>query len=443
MVVAVGAIDNLLKGAAGQAVQNLNAMNGWDEVLGLDGLAARRAMRKKQRENTARLRVFGDQLRHQGRAQGPGARLQRSAVRRRRVLHGQRVARRSRARRRARLPAAGMRAIVANSGNANALVGPDGERDVREVCEAVGARRSGSCRRQGAGARRPGVIGVPLAGEQARRGRAAARAASRGGAIEHGRTGDHDHRHAREAGEPRRDAWAASRRRIAAFAKGSGMIAPELATMLAFLTTDLAVTPAALQSALAARCHAELRHDHRRRRHEHERRRLRAGQRPRGQRAHRGRQRRDTRCSPRRSQAICIELARQIAEDGEGATKLVEVRVARCARRSHRARSRARRGRLEPGEGRHLRRRSRTGVACSSAIGARVGSRRWRRRPARRADRHASRARASTTGGAPTGVDAAGPAREDARAAGARSTCAWSRARPAPSPGAATSRTTT
>ena len=37
-VVSVGAIDNLLKGAAGQAVQNLNAMNGWDETLGLDHL---------------------------------------------------------------------------------------------------------------------------------------------------------------------------------------------------------------------------------------------------------------------------------------------------------------------------------------------------------------------------------------------------------------------
>jgi N-acetyl-gamma-glutamyl-phosphate reductase len=38
MVVAVGAIDNLLKGAAGQAVQNLNGMNGWDETLGLEHL---------------------------------------------------------------------------------------------------------------------------------------------------------------------------------------------------------------------------------------------------------------------------------------------------------------------------------------------------------------------------------------------------------------------
>jgi len=37
-VIATGAIDNLLKGAAGQAVQNLNVMNGWDEATGLDHL---------------------------------------------------------------------------------------------------------------------------------------------------------------------------------------------------------------------------------------------------------------------------------------------------------------------------------------------------------------------------------------------------------------------
>ncbi len=36
VVVAVSAIDNLVKGAAGQAVQALNAAMGWDETLGLD-----------------------------------------------------------------------------------------------------------------------------------------------------------------------------------------------------------------------------------------------------------------------------------------------------------------------------------------------------------------------------------------------------------------------
>ncbi|HEV3189610.1 MAG TPA: bifunctional ornithine acetyltransferase/N-acetylglutamate synthase, partial [Polyangiaceae bacterium] len=36
-----------------------------------------------------------------------------------------------------RLPSAGVRAVVANSGNANALVGPEGQRDVSEVCQSV------------------------------------------------------------------------------------------------------------------------------------------------------------------------------------------------------------------------------------------------------------------------------------------------------------------
>ncbi len=38
--VVVSCLDNLLKGAAGQAVQNANVMLGWDESLGLDAIAA-------------------------------------------------------------------------------------------------------------------------------------------------------------------------------------------------------------------------------------------------------------------------------------------------------------------------------------------------------------------------------------------------------------------
>ncbi len=38
VVVALGAIDNLLKGASGQAIQNINSMNDWPETLGLDHL---------------------------------------------------------------------------------------------------------------------------------------------------------------------------------------------------------------------------------------------------------------------------------------------------------------------------------------------------------------------------------------------------------------------
>jgi len=39
---------------------------------------------------------------------------------------------------------------------------------------------------------------------------------------------------------------------IAAMCKGSGMIHPQMATMLCFITTDAAISPAALQSALEA-----------------------------------------------------------------------------------------------------------------------------------------------------------------------------------------------
>ena len=35
-VIVLSAIDNLVKGAAGQAVQNFNIANGFDEALGLD-----------------------------------------------------------------------------------------------------------------------------------------------------------------------------------------------------------------------------------------------------------------------------------------------------------------------------------------------------------------------------------------------------------------------
>jgi N-acetyl-gamma-glutamyl-phosphate reductase len=38
-VVVLSVIDNLMKGAAGQAVQNLNLLFGLPETLGLEGIA--------------------------------------------------------------------------------------------------------------------------------------------------------------------------------------------------------------------------------------------------------------------------------------------------------------------------------------------------------------------------------------------------------------------
>ena len=40
-LIVLGAIDNLVKGAAGQAVQNMNLMSGFKETLGLDNLQIR------------------------------------------------------------------------------------------------------------------------------------------------------------------------------------------------------------------------------------------------------------------------------------------------------------------------------------------------------------------------------------------------------------------
>jgi N-acetyl-gamma-glutamyl-phosphate reductase len=39
VVIACASLDNLVKGAAGQAVQNANLMFGWPETAGLDDLA--------------------------------------------------------------------------------------------------------------------------------------------------------------------------------------------------------------------------------------------------------------------------------------------------------------------------------------------------------------------------------------------------------------------
>ena len=57
------------------------------------------------------------------------------------------------------------------------------------------------------------------------------------------------------------------------------MIAPQLATMIAVIITDCAITPGAAAAALARGRGHQLQQPHRRRRHEHQRRRLRARQR--------------------------------------------------------------------------------------------------------------------------------------------------------------------
>ena len=145
------------------------------------------------------------------------------------------------------LPSTNLRAIVANSGNANALTGEGGLRDAREVCAAVADALGVDATSVVSGS--TGVIGVRLPVLKLV---SAARdlAASRGAAIELAAEAvmTTDTR-IKLAGRPLR--IGAVEATIAAFGKGAGMMAPELATMLVFITTDAAVSPGALQSALA------------------------------------------------------------------------------------------------------------------------------------------------------------------------------------------------
>ena len=140
------------------------------------------------------------------------------------------------------------RAIVANSGNANCLTGAQGIRDAQRMAELV-AKRLGCAPTQVVVAS-TGVIGVPLPMTAVESGIAQA--------FERLTDGDDrttadailttDSASKRAALEVSTPAGAV---RIGAIAKGAGMIAPNMATMLAFITTDAAIDPADLQACLA------------------------------------------------------------------------------------------------------------------------------------------------------------------------------------------------
>jgi glutamate N-acetyltransferase/amino-acid N-acetyltransferase len=137
--------------------------------------------------------------------------------------------------------------IVTNSGCANACTGPQGMADAREM--AVMAANRAGCAPAQALVASTGVIGVNLKMDAIRAGLPVAFGAlSRDGHADAARaimtTDPFPKSHAVEV-ETR-----AGRFRVGGMAKGSGMIAPRMATMLAYLTTDAAVDPAMLRRAL-------------------------------------------------------------------------------------------------------------------------------------------------------------------------------------------------
>jgi glutamate N-acetyltransferase/amino-acid N-acetyltransferase len=224
---------------------------------------------------------------------------------------------------RLRLSGGTARAIIANSGNANACTGRQGLKDAEEMA-ALAAQAIG-CSPKQVFVGSTGVIGKPLPMDRIR---AAVPVLSsrlrRDGGLEAARaimTTDTTVKMAAAA-----DRIAGREITLGGIAKGSGMIHPNMATMLAYLATDISMPRGMLQRALRAAtarsfnrlpldgdtstndmvlCLANGL----------------AGNRP----------LRENSPDARRFQglldAVCLELAKMIARDAEGATKFVELTV--------------------------------------------------------------------------------------------------------------------
>ena len=148
-----------------------------------------------------------------------------------------------------RLRRGAVQAILVNSGNANAYTGRDGERLARELTRLVAERLDVDERLVVPSS--TGRIGVQLPRARVRRGvLAATRALSPDGffdALEGMMTTDAFPKFAAE--RLRVDGRTVT---VAGLAKGAGMIAPHMATLLVYVLTDAAVTRAGLQRVLAA-----------------------------------------------------------------------------------------------------------------------------------------------------------------------------------------------
>ena len=145
----------------------------------------------------------------------------------------------------ARTGGADVRALVVNAGCANSFTGKPGAAAAQRV--AAAAARQFGCRQSEVMLASTGVIGVLLPDQkivekidQIARGMEADRWSAAAAAI---MTTDTFPKGAFAEAE-----IDGARVRIGGIAKGSGMIAPDMATMLSFIVTDAAIAPAALQA---------------------------------------------------------------------------------------------------------------------------------------------------------------------------------------------------
>ncbi|MDR2398613.1 MAG: bifunctional glutamate N-acetyltransferase/amino-acid acetyltransferase ArgJ [Spirochaetaceae bacterium] len=218
-----------------------------------------------------------------------------------------------------------VRGVIANSGNANACTGAQGMAAARRMAELAGEALDISPEQMAVAS--TGVIGVPLPIETIAAGMPALKAALRADAQGHEAALEAimttDTR--KKAGALEID-LAGTPVRLGGMVKGSGMIHPNLGTMLCFITTDACISPECLDAALrraVQRSFNRVTVDGDTSTNDMVL--LLANGQARNSRIHRP--------GPEEAafrealESLCIALARDMARDGEGATKLLTVTV--------------------------------------------------------------------------------------------------------------------
>lgn len=140
------------------------------------------------------------------------------------------------------------RALVVNAGNSNAFTGYRGREAVEAIMAQVADRLG--CAKEEVFVSSTGVIGVPLPKDKARAGIEAALVAEPCGWEDAARTIGTTDTFAK--GATATAMIGGTKVTFSAIIKGSGMIAPDMATMLGYVFTDAAVSPAFLQECLSA-----------------------------------------------------------------------------------------------------------------------------------------------------------------------------------------------
>lgn len=139
------------------------------------------------------------------------------------------------------------RALVVNAGNSNAFTGYRGREAVEQIMEQVAARLG--CAPEEVFVSSTGVIGVPLPKDKARAGIEAAMVAAECSWEDVARTISTTDTFPK--GATAKVQLGDVQATFSAVIKGSGMIAPDMATMLGYIFTDAAVDPAFLRHCLA------------------------------------------------------------------------------------------------------------------------------------------------------------------------------------------------